>query len=128
MTTNIAGASPVDRPVRPVAYVQRMGSYQGVPHYGCLLTIEAEKRMKVNDPLYGQAELDTAVAAERERMNLHAVTLAETARRVEQERCAEYLMQQAALCPEDSACRAVLESVSAVVRLYGPNDLAQRRP
>ena len=53
----------------PVAYVQRMGSYQGVPAYGCLLTIEAEQRMKVNDALYGQLELDQAVAAERERLH-----------------------------------------------------------
>ena len=51
----------------PVAYVQRMGSFQGVPHYGCLLTIDAEKRMKVNDPLYDRAALDAAVSAERER-------------------------------------------------------------
>jgi len=47
--------------------VQRIGSFQGVPHFGCLLNIEAEHRMKVNDPLYGQTELDSAVAAERER-------------------------------------------------------------
>jgi hypothetical protein len=62
-----AVGSPVDRRVRPVAQVQRMGSFHGVPHYGCLLNLEAEHRMKVNDPLYGQAELDAAVAAERER-------------------------------------------------------------
>jgi hypothetical protein len=56
---------------KPVAQVQRMGSYQGVPAYGCLLTIEAEKRLKVNDPLFSLAELDAyaaqAVAQERER-------------------------------------------------------------
>ena len=56
-----ADAGRLDRRVRPVAYVQRMGSFQGVPHYGCLLTIEATQRMKVNDPLYGQAELDEAL-------------------------------------------------------------------
>jgi uncharacterized Zn finger protein len=33
----------------------------------------------------------------------------------ERERCADYLAQQAALCPEDSVGRAMLESVSAVV-------------
>jgi hypothetical protein len=64
-TTTAAGGSPVDRGVRPVAQVQRMGSFRGVPHYGCLLNFEAQHRMKVNDPLYGQAELDAAVAAER---------------------------------------------------------------
>lgn len=53
----------LDRRVRPVGYVQRMGSYQGVPAYGCLLTIEAERHMKVNDPLYDKAALDAAVAA-----------------------------------------------------------------
>lgn len=60
---------------KPVAQVQRMGSYQGVPAYGCLLTIEAQKRLKVNDPLFSLAELDAyadarvaeAVAEERER-------------------------------------------------------------
>ena len=64
-----ADAGRLETPVRPVAYVQRMGSYQGVPAYGCLLTIEAEQRMKVNDALYGQLELDQAVAAERERLH-----------------------------------------------------------
>ena len=62
---------------KPVAQVQRMGSYQGVPAYGCLLTIEAEKRLKVNDPLFSLAELDAyaaakvaeAVAAERSRIS-----------------------------------------------------------
>jgi hypothetical protein len=39
-----------------------MGSFQGVPHYGCLLTIEAEKHMKVNDPLYDGPTLWNAVA------------------------------------------------------------------
>ena len=58
-----AVGSLLERGVRPVARVQRMGSFQGVPHYGCLLNLEAEHRMKVNDPLYGQAELDAAVAA-----------------------------------------------------------------
>ncbi len=71
MTTNKAKKTDIDgsveRRVRPVAQVQRMGSFNGVPHYGCLLNLEAEHRMKVNDPLYGQAELDAAVAAERER-------------------------------------------------------------
>lgn len=43
--------------LRPVAHVQRMGSYQGVPALGCLLSLEAEKRMKVNDPLYDRAAL-----------------------------------------------------------------------
>jgi hypothetical protein len=47
----------------PVAQVQLMGSFQGVPHYGCLLTMAAERRMKVNDPLYGSAELETYAAA-----------------------------------------------------------------
>lgn len=42
-----------------------MGSFQGVPHYGCLLNLEAEHRLKVNDPLFDQAGLDAAVAAER---------------------------------------------------------------
>lgn len=69
-----ASAGQVERPVRPVAYVQRMGSYQGVPAYGCLLTIEAGTRMKVNDPLYGQAELDAAVALERERVTPFGMT------------------------------------------------------
>ena len=56
---------------KPVAQVQRVGSYQGVPAYGCLLTFEAEKRLKVNDPLFGLAEMDAYAAAkvaeERER-------------------------------------------------------------
>lgn len=59
--------SRLDREVRPIGYVQRMGSYQGLPNYGCLLTTWAAQRMKVNDPLYGQTELDAAIAAERER-------------------------------------------------------------
>jgi len=50
-----------------------------------------------------------------------AEAVADAARVAERLRCAEYLMQQAGLCPHDSACRAVLESASAVVRLYGPN-------
>lgn len=49
-----------------------------------------------------------------------SVALADAERVAERLRCAEYLMQQAGLCPEDSACRAVLESASEVVRLYGP--------
>ena len=53
-----------------------MGSFHGVPHYGCLLNLEAEHRMKVNDPLYGQAELDAAVAAERERCVSRLMTAA----------------------------------------------------
>ncbi len=66
--TTDAAAGRLELGVRPVAYVQRMGSYQGVPALGCLLTIEAERRMKVNDPLYDKAALDAAVAAERERL------------------------------------------------------------
>ena len=53
-----ADAGPVERMVRPVAQVQRMGSSNGVPHFGCLLNIEAERRLKVNDPLYDQAAID----------------------------------------------------------------------
>ena len=60
--------------LKPVAQVQIMGSFQGVPHYGCLLTMAAERRMKVNDPLYGTAELETYAAA-----------LAEAARQEERE-------------------------------------------
>lgn len=58
--TTDADAGRLELGVRPVAYVQRMGSYQGVPALGCLLSIEAEKRMKVNDPLYDQAAIDAA--------------------------------------------------------------------
>lgn len=54
--------SALERGVRPVAYVQRMGSYNGVPAYGCLLTIEAEGRMKLNDPLYDASALNAAIA------------------------------------------------------------------
>jgi len=49
-----------------------------------------------------------------------AEAVADVERVAERVRCAEYLMQQAALCPNDSACRAVLESAAGVVRLYGP--------
>ena len=49
-----------------------------------------------------------------------AEALTDAERMAERVRCAEYLMQQAGLCPQDSACRAVLESAAGVVRLYGP--------
>jgi len=49
-----------------------------------------------------------------------AEAVADAERVAERLRCAEYLMQQAGLCPENSACRAVLESAAGVVRLYGP--------
>lgn len=49
-----------------------------------------------------------------------AEAVADAERVAERVRCAEYLMQQAGLCPHDSACRAVLESAAGVVRLYGP--------
>lgn len=50
----------------PVAHVQRMGSYQGTPAFGCLLSIEAEKRLRVNDPLYDRAALDRVLEHARE--------------------------------------------------------------
>ena len=62
--------------LRPVAQVQRMGSYQGVPALGCLLSIEAEKRLRVNDPLYDRAALlrvlDNAKAVQQHNAELLA--------------------------------------------------------
>jgi hypothetical protein len=85
----------------PVAQVQRMGSFQGVPHYGCLLTMVAERRMKVNDPLYGSAELETYAAAREA-----------AARQEERERCARVCDDEARIRtlagdqhPEDSESR-----------------------
>lgn len=49
----------------PVAHVQRMGSYQGIPALGCLLSIEAERRLRVNDPLYDRAAFDRVLAHAR---------------------------------------------------------------
>ncbi|CAB4159291.1 hypothetical protein UFOVP707_73 [uncultured Caudovirales phage] len=76
----------------PVAQVQRMGSYQGVPAYGCLLTIEAEKRLKVNDPLfaadqlrtYAAAQVAEAVAAERAKWVAEAAEFEQALSRVSQ--------------------------------------------
>jgi hypothetical protein len=50
------------------------------------------------------------------------------ARALEREACADYVLTQAMACPADSATRATLESVSAVLRLYGPNVAIKRLP
>lgn len=60
-----AASAPMEP--QPVAYVQRIGSYQGIPQLGCLLTIEAEKRLKVNAPLYDAAAIAAARREERKR-------------------------------------------------------------
>jgi hypothetical protein len=66
-----------------------MGSFQGVPHFGCLLNLEAEHRLKVNDPLFDQAGLDAAVAEMRalaDSEGTRAVTYLRRARKAEGER------------------------------------------
>jgi len=63
-----AVGAPVQREVRPVAEVQLMGSVYGEPYYGCLLSTQDAQRIGKGAPLYDQAALDAAMAAEHERM------------------------------------------------------------
>ena len=111
MTTEAAGQGPaLSEGLGPLPQVVAWMGGDGHPRHLSAVQTATDRRIYGKwTPLYDEKALRVVQLAERER-------------------CADYVMQQANLCPKDSACRAVLESASGVLRLYGPNvELTGRR-